>query len=426
LGYARRSGSKRTIAYLELAFERGGVAAEMTLMDAARNGLLERVKELLLTEAADQTDPDGATALMRAVQQGHAEIADSLCSAGADVHRTDTAGRNLWDYALAFGAKPEILRCLIRHGLDPNRPDFSGMSPLIRSVMVSGGQEADEVVRALVEGGADVHATYTPQVPPHLAEHAARLKAVGSKLADRIGRTVTAVDLAKQQGNRKAYEVLKGYTGAASDAYDAAMDELKQLAKKADAAFEAEAKRLGNLLRAKPQPWKKRKGVVHYFARLTEADTPATNAADAADRGIRETAFLRRLQSETRDKGYTLVYAEKDWEGKGLTRLLLFPTAQDVVALAASGTNGDNYGTGTREVVNWCAETAKNNPLHVSGASFDSMELDFSRPVSQPEALAKRIAIFCPDTEVNPDDHVAVAAFARELAAQGSCFFWWD
>ena len=127
-----------------------------------------------------------------------------------------------------------------------------------------------------------------------------------------------------------------------------------------------------------------------------------------------------------KDKGYTLVYAEKDWEGKGLTRLLLFPTAQDVVALAASGTNGDNYGTGTREVVNWCAETARSNPLHVLGASFDSMELDFSRPISQAEALAKRIAIFCPDTEVDPEDHVAIAAFARELAAQGCCFFWWD
>jgi hypothetical protein len=277
-----------------------------------------------------------------------------------------------------------------------------------------------------VEGGADVRARYTQQVPPHLAAHAARLKAVGSKLADRIGRTVTALDLAKQQGNRKAYDVLRGYTGVAPDAYDAAIDELKKLAKKADAAFEAEAKRLGDLLRAKPQPWKKRKAVVHYFARLSEADTSATNVAAAADRGTRETAFLRRLQAETRAKGYTLVYAEKDWEGKGLTRLLLFPTAQELVALAASGTNGDNYGTGTREVVNWCAGTAKSNPFHVLGASFDSMELDFSRPVSQPEALAKRIAVFCPDTDVDPEDHVAIAAFARELAAQGSCFFWWD
>ena len=39
---------------------------------------------------------------------------------------------------------------------------------------------------------------------------------------------------------------------------------------------------------------------------------------------------------------------------------------------------------------------------------------------------AKRIAVFCPDTGVDPEDRVAIATFARELAAQGSCFFWWD
>jgi uncharacterized protein len=421
LAYARRSGGKRVIAYLELVFEREGANAGLTLHEAAQNGAAARVRELLQQGAAvDETDKHGATALMLAARKGHAEIAQLLCEAGAEVGRSDAAGASLWDYALAFDARPEVVRCLIAHGLDPNQPDKSGMPPLIRAVAF-GGDDVTDVMRVLVDHGADAEATFTPHVPPEMAAHAATLRALGSRLAQRIGGSFTALEYAKRNRNRKAYEFLKQFSGAASDAYDAAVENLKGLTRKADVAFAQEAERIGVALNAKPQPWKKRKGVYHYFAKL-----PAQDARPGRVRTPEADDLLARLQAEARAKGYTLVYTETDWQGKGLTRLLLFPTPQEAACIAACGTNADNYGMGPREIVNWCAETRGSHPFAITGAGFDFMELEFSRPLANAAALARRIAMFCPDCEVDPDDGAAIAKFAQELAAQGTCFFWWD
>jgi ankyrin repeat protein len=426
LAYAKRSGGKRVVAYLETAFERAGAHAGLTLHEAAQNGAAARARELLQQGAAvDQTDKDGATALMLAARKGDADIVQLLCEAGAGVDRSDAAGKNLWDYALGFDARPEVVRCLIEHGLDPNQSDLSGMPPLIRTAAL-GGDHVTEVMRVLLESGANVEATFTPRVPPEMAAQLARLRALGSKLGQGIEGTFTALEYAKRTRNRKAYEFLKQYSGAAADAYDAAVDELRQLAGKSDAAFDQEAERIGAALQARPQPWKKRKGVYHYFAKLPAQDAPPDRRRTAAAQEPEANGLLERLQSEARTKGYTLVYTETDWQGKGLTRLLLFPTPHEMACIAACGTNADNYGMGPREIVNWCTETQTSHPFTVMGAGFDFMELKFSRPVANAEALARRIAVFCPDCEIDSNDSAAIATFARELAAQGTCFFWWD
>ena len=180
LAYARRSGGKRVTVYLESLFERVGAHAGLTLHEAAQNGAAARARELLQQGAAvDQTDKNGATALMLAARKGHADIVRVLCEAGADVGRSDAAGRNLWDYALAFDARPEVVRCLVEHGLDPNQSDMAGMPPLIRAVAF-GGENVTEVMRVLLENGANAEATFTPRVPPELAAQAtacARLEA---------------------------------------------------------------------------------------------------------------------------------------------------------------------------------------------------------------------------------------------------------
>jgi uncharacterized protein len=426
LAYARRSGGKRVIAYLESVFERMGAHAGLTLHEAAQNGAAARARELLQQGAAvDQTDKNGATALMLAASKGHADIVQALCEAGAEVGRADAAGRNLWDYALAFDARPEVVRCLLAHGLDPNQPDMAGMPPLIRTVAF-GGDNVTEVLRVLLENGADGAATFTPRVPPEMAAQAARLRALGSRLGQGISGSFTALEYAKRNRNRKAYEFLKQFSGAASDAYDAAVDDLKERTRKADAAFAQEAERIGVALNAKPQPWKKRKGVYHYFAKLPARDADRGRVRSALEQDSEASGLLGRLQAQARTQGYTLVYTETNWQGKDLTRLLLFPTAHEAACIAACGTNADNYGMGPREIVNWCAETRGSHPFTITGAGFDFMELEFSRPLANAAMLARRIAVFCPDCGIDPDDGPAIATFAQELASQGTCFFWWD
>jgi ankyrin repeat protein len=69
LAYAKRSGGKRVIAYLDGLFERTGAHAGLTLHEAAQNGAVQRARELLRQGAAvDQSDKDGATALLLAAR----------------------------------------------------------------------------------------------------------------------------------------------------------------------------------------------------------------------------------------------------------------------------------------------------------------------------------------------------------------------
>jgi Domain of unknown function (DUF4253) len=134
--------------------------------------------------------------------------------------------------------------------------------------------------------------------------------------------------------------------------------------------------------------------------------------------------LLQRLQAEVAANGYTLVYT--GLAETSLQRLLLFPLNEPLAAIAASGTNAANYGHDTRDVVNWCAETRREHPLTVIGAGFDFMDLAFVQPIQNSEALAGRIAEFCPDVQVSPQDRQAVTTFAKQLAEGGRCFFWWD
>ncbi len=200
---------------------------------------------------------------------------------------------------------------------------------------------------------------------------------------------------------------------------------LKKCAVLADDAFKAEAARIGAILRAKPLPWKRRKGVIHYSSLLDKALAPHYEQSLPAPAGKKvPLQLLQRLQVDVAAKGYTLVYT--GLAETSLQRLLLFPLNEPLAAIAACGTNAANYGHDTRDVVNWCAEIRREHPLTVIGVGFDFMDLGFVQPIPNSEKLAARIAEFCPDMQVSAKDPHAVASFAKELAEAGRCFFWWD
>lgn len=266
------------------------------------------------------------------------------------------------------------------------------------------------------------------------AENAAmfELYAVAKQAAAAQCRRLTALDTHKMYGNRKAVQLLRDWLGTAKDAYDLAAEELKNFARQADDSFLAEAERLAGILDVKPTAWKKRKGVLQFVAALhktlpayygTEAESAAFSPDDALY-GF-EGILLARLQAEVQAKGYTLVWTEKRFKDRPLTRLLLLPSANDLTAIAACGTNR-NRGEDSREVVNWCAALHASQPFRVWGASHDSMELGFDQGIVEPTELARKISEFCPATEVSPDDEAAAEAMGRELIATKRCFLWWD
>jgi len=125
------------------------------LVDACRKGQTRFVKDWIAAgKPVNRPGSGKTTALMAASEHGCAEIAKLLLDAGADPRQTRMAtGEDVVSY-MVYGHSPdahEALRALLQHGADPNvvNPQ-SGDTPL-RSVY-----DDPEIVRALVDGGADI------------------------------------------------------------------------------------------------------------------------------------------------------------------------------------------------------------------------------------------------------------------------------
>ncbi|MFY9719716.1 MAG: ankyrin repeat domain-containing protein [Candidatus Cybelea sp.] len=405
LTYARDFGSRRVTAYLERALEGSGAENELSLHEAARLGVISRIRSLLAEGAQiDARDGEGKTALVHAAMAGEAAAVRMLCEAGADVN-AGAGSYDLWDYLLAPNAPvdAETVKTLIAHALDPNRPSESFGTPLVRATWKA---NAGTLVELLIAHGADAHAI----VPQALVER--RLSSLPPRKRTSITGPLRTLEYAQRFAPKETYLAMARAAGAElSDAqtlYDRLRAQLKECAALAcGEAFAAEAKRVGEILHATPQPWRRRKGVLHY---VSTADH--TQMSD--------------LQAEVAAKGFTIVYTEFDTELKALTRLLLFPVADSLVALAACGTNGTNFGLATRDIVEWCATTRTQQPLSVIGAGYDFMELRFALPLTDGAALASSAARLCPNLRLNPDDPQAVRRFADELSRVGRLFFWWD
>jgi ankyrin repeat protein len=403
LTYAKEAKFKRVIAYLETVYEKQNAAGALTLPEAAATGTLYRVKVLLEAGAdVEESDEHGQTPLMFAVAAGHVEVVRMLCAAGANVHATrGDDGRDLWTFAFA---KPDadIIRCLIEHGLSPNQTRKSGPALLL----TLGLHKPKGILKLLLDDGADVHAT----VPDEVIEKAKRrrqqplefLRASrpGAKrespAAESVKSPCSVMEFAKHFASPDVYYVLHTYAGGAEDGneffYENVRDALKQCAVLADEKFKAEAARIGTILRAKPLPWKRRKGVIHYSSQLDKALAAHYDHRAPAGQKV-PLQLLQRLQTEVAAKGYTLVYT--GLAESSLQRLLLFPVNEPLAAIAACDTNAANYGHDTRDVVNWCVQTRREQPLTVIGVGFDFMDLGFVQPIQNQEKLAARIAEFC-------------------------------
>lgn len=143
---------------------------------AAATGHLE-IAELLIDLAgidADYRAPadgicqdDDLTPLMRAVQNGHAEMVELLLARGADVN-TRTRGRfNRGSTALNIAAyRTSLIEVLIRHGADVNAIGAGGATPLLAAI----GAKDPAGVEILLRNGADPN-IHSPRgvVPLHSA-----------------------------------------------------------------------------------------------------------------------------------------------------------------------------------------------------------------------------------------------------------------
>lgn len=165
-----------------------------------------RAVERLLERGADVNvrDGSGATPLMAAVRQNRLEVARRLIEAGANVDAQDDAGQN--DYLIvaaegyleflqllmqngadlsitdneggtgliyaADAGRVDIVRALLDAGVDDvNQVNTYGWTALLEAIILGdGGPRYTEIVRLLVDAGADVNIADSEGVTP--LEHA--------------------------------------------------------------------------------------------------------------------------------------------------------------------------------------------------------------------------------------------------------------
>ena len=85
-------------------------------------------------------------------------------SHGADVSATDAFGRPILVYAVMNPINPEVLRCLLESGADPNAEDDSGMSVLQSAVYYAAQRAEPENVKLWMGHGVDIEERYLRMV----------------------------------------------------------------------------------------------------------------------------------------------------------------------------------------------------------------------------------------------------------------------
>ena len=126
------------------------VAGRRLLFAAVADGQAEAVRAFIDDGAfVDAKDDSGDTLLSKAVDEGHAEIAQALIAAGADVN--GRSGDRLLSKAIDEG-HAEIAQALIAAGVDVN--GRSGDRLLHKAI----GEGHAEIAQALIAAGADVNA----------------------------------------------------------------------------------------------------------------------------------------------------------------------------------------------------------------------------------------------------------------------------
>jgi uncharacterized protein len=180
------------------------------LVDAARVGDVDRVRELLNSGAPLEGRQSGYTPLLTASSNLKADVVKLLLDAGADVNATTPLGESAL-FPPSRRGRVDIVRDLLEAGANPNIQDESGMTAL----MIAAAQ-GQGVVRLLLESGASPKVVDKDGWSPLMwaaahgdLEIVKTLVAAGSELNQQNNKGETASTIATRLGHNNVTEVLE-------------------------------------------------------------------------------------------------------------------------------------------------------------------------------------------------------------------------
>jgi hypothetical protein len=294
----------------------------------------------------------------------------------------------------------------VRAGLAAGVPvdglDSNGFTPLINAAIF--GQA--EVARVLIEAGAN---------PGFRAR---------SPLF-RKGKTTTALEQARGNAHQTVVDVLLRTGACEIDPAQFAYDALKSFAQVVETdSFKNVVRELALLCGHPPRDWSRRKGVLLFHIKGLEplierygSEATSASAIVETESALRQ-RLIELLQAEVRTAGFVVVLG--DPLGGAVAKLRLFPTGDKYAVLAATGTNGINYGYSTRDIIAWLLDLDKENPFDLTECSFDSIGGKFSGPLWNIQHWAEKMLQLCPDIGMSPHSLVEQLEMTRRFG------FWWD
>ena len=198
---------------LNYTVQRGG---STPLLFAARNGDAESTR-LLLAAGADANDslPDGTSALVLAAHSGQGSVAIALIEKGADPNAMGSGYTAM--HAAVLRSDLNLVKALLAHGADPNirmtkgtpvrrdTTDFNLLAPLIGSTpyLLAAKFLEPEIMKTLVAGGADPKITM-----PNGATVLMLAAGMGSSFEE-SRRGTNVIDFGKVEPESQVLEVVK-------------------------------------------------------------------------------------------------------------------------------------------------------------------------------------------------------------------------
>jgi ankyrin repeat protein len=466
---------------MDIPLDRAQVYTNAPLVHiAAGEGYAELV-QLLLDAAADPTevDDDGQTALAIAERNDQKETAGILRASGGDASAKIAPELALLIAARAGDAKG--VQAALAQDANVNAQDSRRETLGMRPLMLAAANGHLEIVRQLLDAGADVNATDDipgQQRPPGLAF---AYREGGMEAVEHMGVTLgrTALMCAAEQGH---VEIVTALISAGADlhAQDAVKETALTLAKEEkqkavvaallDAGASSKPAR-SKTAKAKAKPPKaakskkkaptkaktpRAKKVSAKQLKQYERDAVLNRLAEKADEkgfqrivkrladqcgakpvplgdeapfgysihvNARKRIEVEAVQDELLSEGAFVFAAESD--GKRIDRIAVIPSDDKYDALAAMETNGANLGLEPRDVIRWLMELEQEQPFAITGVAFDWVDGYFTAPIADPEGLAKRMYKFCPDiVEQGVGDVASLTEMLRQ--PQPRLYFWWD